>query len=176
MDRIVEREELRNVLAQILEMHRADRNADGAAEKVQDGSAAETSVPEHAGETHGFSAHHLKESALSAWDRVQLSRRKDRPVGTDYIDALFTDFMEFHGDRYFKDDHAVVGGIAYFHGMPVTVIAPGEGKDNKRKSGPKLLHAFSGRIPQGAAADEAGGEIRTSGHLLRGYSGSVLRT
>ncbi len=145
VDRIVEREELRDVLAQILEMHRADRNADGAAEKVQDGSAAETSVPEHAGETHGFSAHHLKESALSAWDRVQLSRRKDRPVGTDYIDALFTDFMEFHGDRYFKDDHAIVGGVAYFHGMPVTVIAQAKGKTTKEN----LDRNFSMPSPDG---------------------------
>ncbi len=44
------------------------------------------------------------------------------PVASDYIHQLFDDFMEFAGDRYFKDDGAIVGGIAYFHGMPVTVI------------------------------------------------------
>ena len=59
----------------------------------------------------------------NAWDRVQISRMKDRPVGSDYIEALFTDFIEFHGDRYYADDKAIIGGVARFHGKPVTVIA-----------------------------------------------------
>ena len=59
------------------------------------------------------------------------SRRKDRPVGSDYIDALFTDFVEFHGDRYFADDKAIIGGVARFHGMPVTVIAQAKGRNTK---------------------------------------------
>ena len=58
-------------------------------------------------------------------------RRKDRPVGSDYIDALFTDFVEFHGDRYFADDKAIIGGVARFHGMPVTVIAQAKGRNTK---------------------------------------------
>ena len=53
---------------------------------------------------------------MSAWERVLKSREKERPVGKDYIDRLFTDFVELHGDRYYKDDPAVIGGIAYFHG------------------------------------------------------------
>ena len=84
-------------------------------------------------------------SSLDAWERVQISRKKDRPVGTDYIDALFTDFMEFHGDRYFKDDHAIVGGIAYFHGIPVTVIAQAKGKTTKEN----LDRNFSMPSPDG---------------------------
>lgn len=72
-----------------------------------------------------------KEEKLTAWQRVELSRRKDRPVGSDYIDALFTDFVEFHGDRYFADDKAIIGGVARFHGMPVTVIA--QAKEEIRK-------------------------------------------
>ena len=52
-------------------------------------------------------------------------------MGEDYIANLFTDFMEFHGDRYYKDDPAIIGGIAYFHGMPVTVIAQAKGKTTK---------------------------------------------
>ena len=47
-----------------------------------------------------------EEEELSAWERVQISRMKDRPVGSDYIQTLFADFMEFHGDRYFADDKA----------------------------------------------------------------------
>ena len=68
---------------------------------------------------------------MSAWDKVLLSRRKDRPVGMDYIENCFSDFIEFHGDRYFSDDHCIVGGIAYFKGMPVTVIAQCKGKTTK---------------------------------------------
>ena len=63
-----------------------------------------------------------KKSGKNAWDTVQLSRSAARPVALDYIHALFDDFMEFHGDRYFSDDGAIIGGIATFRGMPVTVI------------------------------------------------------
>ena len=66
-----------------------------------------------------------------AWDRVQLSRMNDRPVGSDYIRELFTDFIELHGDRYFADDKAIIGGIARFRGMPVTVIAQAKGTNTK---------------------------------------------
>ena len=70
----------------------------------------------------------------SAWDSVLLSRKSDRPVATDYIHAIFDDFMEFHGDRYCKDDGAIVGGIASFHGMPVTVIGQEKGIQKKTLS------------------------------------------
>ena len=62
---------------------------------------------------------------------MQLSRDKARPVGAEYIEELFTDFMEFHGDRYYQDDKAIIGGIARFHGMPVTVIAQAKGRTTK---------------------------------------------
>ena len=65
---------------------------------------------------------------LSAWDRVYLARHKDRPKAQDYIDALFDDFYELHGDRKFGDDGAIIGGIATFHGLPVTIIAEAKGK------------------------------------------------
>ena len=68
---------------------------------------------------------------LTPWERVQLSRDKARPVGAEYIEELFTDFMEFHGDRYYQDDKAIIGGIARFHGMPVTVIAQAKGRTTK---------------------------------------------
>ena len=128
VDRIVEREELKDVLAQILEMH------------------SKKTIPETAPNTAGEAAVSVKiKEELTAWERVQLSRKKDRPVGTDYISRLFTDFMEFHGDRYFKDDHAIVGGIAYFHGMPVTVIAQAKGKTTKEN----LDRNFSMPSPDG---------------------------
>ena len=129
VDRIIEREEMKDVLGQILKMHSEKGFADTdvkAAHKMNAGFAK-------------------TEKSLSAWDRVQISRKKNRPVGTDYIEALFDDFMEFHGDRYFKDDHAIVGGIAHFHGMPVTVIAQAKGKTTKEN----LDRNFSMPSPDG---------------------------
>ena len=149
VDRIVEREELKDVLAQILNMHRTAGKAAAVDMAAQENAVAGDDAAQSEAMTRGDSvesaAHRAKEASLSAWDRVQLSRKKDRPVGTDYIDALFTDFMEFHGDRYFKDDHAIVGGIAYFHGMPVTVIAQAKGKTTKEN----LDRNFSMPSPDG---------------------------
>lgn len=70
-------------------------------------------------------------STKTAWDTVLLSRSGERPVAMDYIEILFDDFMEFHGDRYFGDDGAIIGGIATFHGMPVTVIGQQKGRSTK---------------------------------------------
>lgn len=81
----------------------------------------------------------------SAWERVTQSRRKDRPTGQDYIDILFDDFVELHGDRYYKDDRAVIGGIAYFQGKPVTVIAQAKGKTTKEN----LERNFAMPSPEG---------------------------
>ena len=68
---------------------------------------------------------------LSAWDTVLISRSEDRLISSDYIEELFDGFIELHGDRYFGDDGAIIGGIATWHGMPVTVIAQEKGKRTK---------------------------------------------
>ena len=68
---------------------------------------------------------------LTPWDKVMISRGKDRPVAEDYIKELFPDFLEFHGDRFVKDDKAIMGGIATFAGKTVTVIAESKGHDTK---------------------------------------------
>ncbi len=109
VDAIVKREEMHDTLKSILDMHRL-----GAVELQKQSADTE-----------------IKKSNMSAWDKVLLSRKKDRPVGMDYIENCFSDFIEFHGDRYFSDDHCIVGGIAYFKGMPVTVIAQCKGKTTK---------------------------------------------
>ncbi len=75
--------------------------------------------------------HNPASEEKTAWDTVQLSRAPGRPVATDYIEAVFDNFIEFHGDRYYHDDPAIVGGIASFHGMPVTVIGQQKGKNTK---------------------------------------------
>src|SRR5690625_7659515 len=60
-----------------------------------------------------------------------MARHQLRPTTLDYIHELFTDFMEFHGDRYYGDDRAIVSGIGHYHGKPVTVIGHQRGKKTK---------------------------------------------
>lgn len=74
---------------------------------------------------------------LSAWDIVYLARHPKRPKACDYVEALFDDFIELHGDRAFGDDGACVAGLASFHGMPVTLITQSKGKtleENMKKN------------------------------------------
>ncbi|WP_274364900.1 acetyl-CoA carboxylase carboxyl transferase subunit alpha [Paenibacillus thermotolerans] len=68
---------------------------------------------------------------ITAADRMQLARHPQRPTTLDYINHIFTDFIEFHGDRLFGDDLAIVGGIAKLNGVPVTVVGHQKGKDTK---------------------------------------------
>lgn len=68
---------------------------------------------------------------LTPWQRVRMARHPDRPTTTDYIKLVFEDFIELHGDRTYRDDQAIVGGIAVFDGEPVTVIGPQKGRDTK---------------------------------------------
>ena len=70
-------------------------------------------------------------SDLTAWQRVQLSRHPKRPYSTDYIERIFTDFEELHGDRRFKDDAAIVGGPAFLDGKPVMVIGQQKGRNTR---------------------------------------------
>lgn len=68
---------------------------------------------------------------IQPWSRVQIARYQERPTTLDYIEHLFTDFIELHGDRLYGDDEAIVGGIAKYDGKPVTIIGHQRGKDTK---------------------------------------------
>lgn len=117
VDAIVERGEMKKKLVQILDLHvQKKQRFDKAGEALRSKEIVEKT---------------LKQERLTAWDRVQLSRKQGRPVGEHYITALFDSFVELHGDRYFGDDKAVMGGIALFNGRPVTVIAQSKGKNTK---------------------------------------------
>ena len=130
VDRIVTRDEMKEVLGQILKMHTVtDEKKEECPEKKKENRKNISAVKEN----------------VSAWEHVLKSREKERPVGKDYIDRLFTDFVELHGDRYYKDDPAVVGGIAYFHGKAVTVIAQCKGKTTKEN----LERNFAMPSPEG---------------------------
>lgn len=125
VDKIVERHEQRNVIADILRMHGSGRQ-----EKLT--LEASLSARQQAVESaEAGKSRKEKAGGKSAWDTVLLSRDGSRPVATDYINALFDDFIEFHGDRYFKDDGAIVGGIATFRGVPVTVIGQQKGRTTR---------------------------------------------
>ncbi|MGE5704615.1 MAG: acetyl-CoA carboxylase carboxyl transferase subunit alpha [Clostridia bacterium] len=78
---------------------------------------------------------------LTPWQRVQIARHPARPTTLDFIQLIFTDFMEMHGDRLFGDDLAIVGGIAKFNGRPVTVIGHQKGKDTKENIARNFGHA-----------------------------------
>lgn len=127
IDRIVERKEMRTVLGNILQMHHTAQNP-VIQKPVQTVEKERQSV-----------------QAKDAWERVTISRKNDRPVGQDYIRTLFFDFLEFHGDRCYGDDPAIIGGIARFAGIPVTVIAQAKGKSTKEN----VAHHFGMPSPEG---------------------------
>lgn len=71
---------------------------------------------------------------VTAFQRVQLARHPDRPYTLDFIERLFEEFVELHGDRRFADDPAIICGLARFHGLPVVVIGHQKGRDTKQRS------------------------------------------
>lgn len=80
-----------------------------------------------------------------SWDRVQLARHPKRPHSLDYIQRIFTDFNEIHGDRFYADDPAIVGGMAFLDGKPVLVIGQQKGRGTKEN----LLRNFGMPKPEG---------------------------
>ncbi|MDI9334319.1 MAG: acetyl-CoA carboxylase carboxyltransferase subunit alpha [Cytophagales bacterium] len=71
---------------------------------------------------------------LTAWQITKVARHADRPYTLDYINALFTDFVEMHGDRHFADDQSIVGGLARFNGTPCMVLGHQKGRDTKERT------------------------------------------
>jgi acetyl-CoA carboxylase carboxyl transferase subunit alpha len=70
---------------------------------------------------------------LKPWQCVQVARHANRPCTLDYVERLFTDFTELHGDRRFADDKAIVAGLAFYRGQPVVVVGHQKGRDTKQK-------------------------------------------
>lgn len=82
---------------------------------------------------------------MSSYEKVQLARSKERPGIYDYIRTLFDGFIEFHGDRLYRDDPSIVGGIAMFHDIPVTVIGHHKGKTTEEQ----IAYNFGMTSPEG---------------------------
>ena len=155
VDKIVERDEQRLVLADILKLHESkvrnnvlDKsqpyNLDSITDVENDNkNKTDTDIPSSG--TFKIAESNVSDKSnqnttwpeftpsgnFTPWEHVQLARDKTRPTGKDYIEALFDDFMEFHGDRHCGDDAAVIGGVAFFHGQPVTVLAQEKGEGTK---------------------------------------------
>jgi len=94
---------------------------------------------------------------LTAWDRVHLARHADRPTTLDYVQNIFDDFFEIHGDRFFADDPAILTGMGCLNGQTAMVIGHQKGKDTKDN----LLHNFGMPNPEGLR--KAGRAIRMAG-------------
>ena len=142
IDQIVEREHLKNRLEHLLSLHEKNPEAEQRLRNYKEVSESSENQDLNMSEELSIAK---KDEKKSAWDRVMASRKKERPVGTEYIEDLFSDFTELHGDRYFGDDPAIVGGIARFHGMPVTVIAQEKGRNTREN----VLRNFAMPSPEG---------------------------
>lgn len=165
IDQIVERPKMRETLGRILEFHgkvqtdiedTIDKTAGETASQTGDqtvdratGKIVSKTTVHTADEIKSKDSEDIVDKAqtqkINAWDRVLLSRRKNRPVGSDYIRMLFQDFTEFHGDRLYGDDPAIIGGIAYFKERPVTVIAQEKGTNTKEN----IMRNFAMPSPEG---------------------------
>ena len=106
IDGILERRFAREHLAYLIRVHKTDRSM---AKKFKIKSLSP--IPD------------VYEEKISAWEKVKMCRNGYRASAMDYIDRMFTHFYELHGDRCFRDDRALIGGLALFEGMPVTVLA-----------------------------------------------------
>lgn len=165
IDQIVERPKMRETLGRILEFHgkvqtdiedTIDKTAGETASQTGDqavdrptGKIVSKTTVHTADEIKSKDSEDIVDKAqtqkINAWDRVLLSRRKNRPVGSDYIRMMFQDFTEFHGDRLYGDDPAIIGGIAYFKERPVTVIAQEKGTNTKEN----IMRNFAMPSPEG---------------------------
>ncbi|MEG0961535.1 MAG: acetyl-CoA carboxylase carboxyltransferase subunit alpha [Lachnospiraceae bacterium] len=127
IDNIVERERLKDTLAKLIVMHRPIHK-----EKIVFSPKKEENKKKN--ELH-----------VTSWERVLRARDAKRPTAQDYIQEIMTDYMELHGDRHFGDDGAIIGGIAYLDGCPVTVIGQQKGKNTKEN----LTRNFGMPSPEG---------------------------
>ena len=120
VDMIVEREDLKKTLYKILRAHRPTTGYANFDPLHSDDNYEPTEL---------MKEREAKAKPFKVWDKVSAARQIKRLASVDYMDYIFDEFMELHGDRYFRDDPAIVGGIAYLDGQPVTVIGVHKGKD-----------------------------------------------
>ena len=121
IDGIVRRENLKQTLSNLVKLHQRNK---GYCQFLR------ISLPEENKEEKK-SRKRKKEKDMTAWEKVEAARDSKRLTSLDYIETIFDSFMELHGDRAFRDDGAVVGGLAVLDGQPVTVIGVQKGRNTK---------------------------------------------
>ena len=138
IDGVVERQELKETVWKLLNIHQ------DALKYIHYGDTQNVeNLPEIRNSCGKAAGCDKKE--LTAWERVEISRSKERPTTLSYVQQVFDDFLELHGDRAFRDDVAVIGGIAMFGGQPVTVIGQQKGKNVKEN----IYRNFGMASPEG---------------------------
>lgn len=138
IDGVVERQELKETVWKLLNIHQ------DALQYIHYGDTQNVENLPEIRNSRGKAAGCDKKE-LTAWERVEISRSKERPTTLSYVQQVFDDFMELHGDRAFRDDGAVIGGIAMFGGQPVTVIGQQKGKNVKEN----IYRNFGMASPEG---------------------------
>ena len=118
IDLIVERQNLKNKLSEIIKLHYSKKIKNNLKQVLAD-------------DVNNNVENKAFQNNLTPWEKVQISRENKRPTGLDYIEKLVENFTELHGDRYFGDDSAIVGGIGTVNNKPVTVIAQVKGHNTK---------------------------------------------
>ena len=102
----------------------------------------------------------------TAWQKTELARHPQRPQSLDYIERIFTDFSEIHGDRSFGDDAAIICGMARFHGDEVLIVGHAKGPRHEAARAPQLRHAASRGLSQSHSRDAVRGKV-SAGPSLR---------
>lgn len=138
IDGVVERQELKETVWKLLNIHQ------DALQYIHYGDTQNVENLPEIRNSRGKTAECDKKE-LTAWERVEISRSKERPATLSYVQQVFDDFLELHGDRAFRDDGAVIGGIAMFGGQPVTVIGQQKGKNVKEN----IYRNFGMASPEG---------------------------
>ncbi|MDD6797946.1 MAG: acetyl-CoA carboxylase, carboxyltransferase subunit beta [Clostridia bacterium] len=137
IDNIVTRGKMKETLSKLLSMHKRPED-----DKMQEYKAY---LDEVYARSTGNKQEETEVNPKDAWDCVLAARDKERPVALDYIYNITKDFYELHGDRAYKDDMAIIGGIAMFGKLPVTVIGQQKGKTTREN----MLHNFGMPYPEG---------------------------
>lgn len=117
IDQVVKRSDLKNTLSKLIRFHNPKLKLDS--------KDTPTLNEEKSKKTIEVSSH------KTAWEKVEIARSASRPTSLDYIEKIFNEFIELHGDRAFADDGAIIGGIGTILGIPVTVIGQQKGKNTK---------------------------------------------
>jgi len=135
VDMIIHRKDMKTTLAHLIEIHNT----------LSYGDIDKTLVEYEKDEVEKVESDDSLDNYIDPWEIVQIARNKNRPNYKDYIEGFVDGFVEVHGDRYYKDDEAIVGGIGFLNGIPVTIISHAKGKNIEEN----IKRNFGSPYPEG---------------------------